>query len=169
MTFSLPHLSQFLRLSYDTPPNIAYTLMTVHWGIPQPNLVVSVVGGEGKVKVKTWVREVLRQGLVKAAQSTGDSPILSPSLVLLHVNSHLSCFHISCLDVWILACVFVCTVHMGHMSLSVSCPHYIIVESLYTQRPEGMGVWWKKWFCKQSPSLFRMAHEGRALPLRVCG
>ncbi|KAM9541481.1 transient receptor potential cation channel subfamily M member 4a isoform 5-T5 [Salvelinus alpinus] len=50
---------------------MVYTLMTAHWGVPSPNLVVSVVGGEGCEKVKTWVREVLRQGLVRAAQSTG--------------------------------------------------------------------------------------------------
>uniref|UniRef100_A0A4W6G5S7 Transient receptor potential melastatin 4b3 n=1 Tax=Lates calcarifer TaxID=8187 RepID=A0A4W6G5S7_LATCA len=63
--------SYFLRLSWDTPPSMVYTLMTAHWGLPAPNLVVSVVGGEGRSKVKTWVREVLRQGLVKASQSTG--------------------------------------------------------------------------------------------------
>uniref|UniRef100_A0A672JTU8 Histidine rich calcium binding protein n=1 Tax=Salarias fasciatus TaxID=181472 RepID=A0A672JTU8_SALFA len=63
--------SYFLRLSWDTPPSMVYTLMTAHWGLPSPNLVVSVVGGEGKTKVKTWVREVIRQGLVKASQSTG--------------------------------------------------------------------------------------------------
>ncbi|KAG9349975.1 hypothetical protein JZ751_026328, partial [Albula glossodonta] len=63
--------SHFLRLSCDSSPQIVYTLMTVHWGVPAPNLVLSVVGGEGKVKVKPWVREVLRQGLVKAAQRTG--------------------------------------------------------------------------------------------------
>lgn len=63
--------SQFLRLSWDTPPSMVYTLMTAHWGLPAPNLVVSVVGGEGRTKLKTWVREVLRQGLVKASQSTG--------------------------------------------------------------------------------------------------
>ncbi|XP_031699025.1 transient receptor potential cation channel subfamily M member 4-like [Anarrhichthys ocellatus] len=63
--------SYFLRLSWDTPPSMVYTLMTVHWGLPSPNLVVSIVGGEGRTKVKTWVREVLRQGLVKASQSTG--------------------------------------------------------------------------------------------------
>ncbi|XP_014047737.2 transient receptor potential cation channel subfamily M member 4a isoform X1 [Salmo salar] len=63
--------SHFLRLSCDTTPQIVYTLMTAHWGVPSPNLVVSVVGGEGCEKVKTWVREVLRQGLVRAAQSTG--------------------------------------------------------------------------------------------------
>ncbi|XP_053720557.1 transient receptor potential cation channel subfamily M member 4-like [Synchiropus splendidus] len=63
--------SYFLRMSWDTPPSMVYTLMTTHWGLPSPNLVVSVVGGEGCAKVKTWVREVLRQGLVKASQSTG--------------------------------------------------------------------------------------------------
>lgn len=48
--------------------------MTAHWGLPSPNLVVSVVGGEGHEKVKTWVRDVLRNGLVRAAQSTGIEP-----------------------------------------------------------------------------------------------
>ncbi|KAG7505818.1 transient receptor potential cation channel subfamily M member 4-like [Solea senegalensis] len=63
--------SHFLRLSCDTPPQIIYTLMTAHWGLPSPNLVVSVVGGEGHGKMKTWVRDILRNGLVRAAQSTG--------------------------------------------------------------------------------------------------
>ncbi|KAK7919675.1 hypothetical protein WMY93_010959 [Mugilogobius chulae] len=63
--------SHFLRLSWDTPASMVYTLMTVNWKLPAPNLVVSVVGGEGRTKVKSWVREVIRQGLVKASQSTG--------------------------------------------------------------------------------------------------
>ncbi|KAB5555303.1 hypothetical protein PHYPO_G00032170 [Pangasianodon hypophthalmus] len=63
--------SYFLRLSWDTPPATVYSILTSHWGLPSPNLVVSVAGGVGKSKVKTWVREVLRQGLVRAAQSTG--------------------------------------------------------------------------------------------------
>lgn len=69
--FCLSRGYQFLRLSWDTNPSMVYTLMTAHWGLPSPNLVVSIVGGEGRTKVKTWVREVLRQGLVKASQSTG--------------------------------------------------------------------------------------------------
>ncbi|TDG98100.1 hypothetical protein EPR50_G00214710 [Perca flavescens] len=72
-------LSYFLRLSWDTPPATVYKLMTAHWGLPIPNLVVSIVGGEGKTKVKTWVREVIRQGLVKASQSTG-AWIMTPGL-----------------------------------------------------------------------------------------
>ncbi|XP_034150967.1 transient receptor potential cation channel subfamily M member 4 isoform X2 [Esox lucius] len=63
--------SHFVRLSCDTPPPVVYQLMTSHWGVRSPNLVVSVVGGGGNEKVKTWVREVLRHGLVRAAQSTG--------------------------------------------------------------------------------------------------
>ncbi|XP_077390713.1 transient receptor potential cation channel subfamily M member 4a [Festucalex cinctus] len=63
--------SYFLRLSCDTQPQFIYTLMTTYWALPSPNLVVSVVGGEGCENVKTWVREVLRNGLVRAAQSTG--------------------------------------------------------------------------------------------------
>ncbi|XP_051995251.1 transient receptor potential cation channel subfamily M member 4-like [Xyrauchen texanus] len=63
--------SPFLRLSPNTPLDKVYSLMTNQWGLPVPNLVVSVIGGEGKDKVKTWVRDVIRQGLVRAAQSTG--------------------------------------------------------------------------------------------------
>ena len=71
-----------MRLANDTAPSTVYNLLTHHWGLPSPNLVVSVVGGEGMVKVKTWVREVLRQGLVKASQSTGmDSLLRSPHII----------------------------------------------------------------------------------------
>ncbi|XP_026133083.1 transient receptor potential cation channel subfamily M member 4-like isoform X3 [Carassius auratus] len=63
--------SYFLRLSSTTVPSVVFDIMRQHWKLGQPNLVVSVVGGEGRSKVKSWVREVLRQGLVKAAQSTG--------------------------------------------------------------------------------------------------
>ncbi|XP_062858677.1 transient receptor potential cation channel subfamily M member 4-like [Trichomycterus rosablanca] len=63
--------SYFIRLSFDTPPHVVYSILTNQWGLPTPNLVVSVAGGIKKSKVKTWVRDVLRQGLVRAAQSTG--------------------------------------------------------------------------------------------------
>lgn len=62
---------QFIRLSDTSDPAAAYALVTHHWKIPHPNLVVSVVGGEGEVRVRAWLKDVLRKGLVKAAQSTG--------------------------------------------------------------------------------------------------
>ncbi|XP_062840821.1 transient receptor potential cation channel subfamily M member 4a [Trichomycterus rosablanca] len=61
----------FVRLSCDTPAQWAFTLLTESWKLPSPNLVLSLVGGSGQEKVKSWVREVVRQGLVPAAQSTG--------------------------------------------------------------------------------------------------
>ncbi|XP_026525377.1 transient receptor potential cation channel subfamily M member 4 isoform X1 [Notechis scutatus] len=63
--------SKFIRLSDSSDPANAYALVTNHWKIPHPNLVVSVVGGEGEGPVKAWLKDVLRKGLVKAAQSTG--------------------------------------------------------------------------------------------------
>ncbi|MEE6509068.1 hypothetical protein FKM82_024067 [Ascaphus truei] len=63
--------SKFIRLSNETEPAIVYNLITHHWKIPPPNLVVSVVGGDGDFKMKTWLKDILRKGLVKAAQSTG--------------------------------------------------------------------------------------------------
>lgn len=63
---------QFLRLSCDTPAQLVYAILTQHWCLPSPNLVVSVVGGGSQEKVRSWVREVVRQGLVRAAQSTGE-------------------------------------------------------------------------------------------------
>ncbi|CAI5659080.1 unnamed protein product [Oreochromis niloticus] len=63
--------SHFLRLSWSTEPSLVYNILTTIWGLPTPNLVVSVVGGNSRTQIKTWVREILRQGLVKASQSTG--------------------------------------------------------------------------------------------------
>uniref|UniRef100_A0A6I8P005 Transient receptor potential cation channel subfamily M member 4 n=1 Tax=Ornithorhynchus anatinus TaxID=9258 RepID=A0A6I8P005_ORNAN len=52
--------SKFIRLSDRTHPAAAYGLVTRTWGFPAPNLVVS-----------DWLRDLLRRGLVRAAQSTG--------------------------------------------------------------------------------------------------
>ncbi|XP_078511300.1 transient receptor potential cation channel subfamily M member 4 isoform X3 [Lissotriton helveticus] len=64
-------VSKFVRVSDETEANIVYTLITQQWKFPPPNLVVSVVGGDGDFKIKTWLKDILRKGLVKAAQSTG--------------------------------------------------------------------------------------------------
>ncbi|XP_029441990.1 LOW QUALITY PROTEIN: transient receptor potential cation channel subfamily M member 4-like, partial [Rhinatrema bivittatum] len=63
--------SKFIRLSNETDSSMVYSLITQHWRIPPPNLVVSVVGGEGAVHMHSWLKDILRKGLVKAAQSTG--------------------------------------------------------------------------------------------------
>ncbi|XP_074164293.1 transient receptor potential cation channel subfamily M member 4 [Sminthopsis crassicaudata] len=63
--------SKFIRLSDRTDPAAAYSLVTRTWGFPAPNLVVSVLGGSAGSKLQPWLRDLLRQGLVRAALSTG--------------------------------------------------------------------------------------------------
>ena len=50
-----------------------FDLLLAEWHLPAPNLVVSLVGEERPFALKPWLRDVLRKGLVKAAQSTGGS------------------------------------------------------------------------------------------------
>ncbi|XP_011801916.1 PREDICTED: transient receptor potential cation channel subfamily M member 4-like [Colobus angolensis palliatus] len=64
--------SNFLRLSDRTDPATVYSLVTRTWGFRAPNLVVSVLGGSGGPVLQTWLQDLLRRGLVRAAQSTGD-------------------------------------------------------------------------------------------------
>ncbi|XP_069461761.1 transient receptor potential cation channel subfamily M member 4 isoform X2 [Ambystoma mexicanum] len=64
-------VSKFARISNETEASIVYTLITQQWKYDPPNLVVSVVGGDGDFKIRTWLKDILRKGLVKAAQSTG--------------------------------------------------------------------------------------------------
>lgn len=67
-----PMCPQFLRLSDRTDPATVYSLVTRTWGFRAPNLVVSVLGGSGGPILQTWLQDLLRSGLVRAAQSTGD-------------------------------------------------------------------------------------------------
>ncbi|XP_072374998.1 transient receptor potential cation channel subfamily M member 5 [Scyliorhinus torazame] len=62
---------KFVQVSCNTPPAAIFELLTGDWNLPAPNLVVSIVGGEEKVLMKSWLRDTIRKGLVKAAQSTG--------------------------------------------------------------------------------------------------
>lgn len=63
-----------------------FELLLTEWHLPAPNLVVSLVGEERPFAMKSWLRDVLRKGLVKAAQSTGKAPSALPSVgeVCLH-------------------------------------------------------------------------------------
>ncbi|KAH0626690.1 hypothetical protein JD844_001797 [Phrynosoma platyrhinos] len=84
--------SKFIRLSDTSDPAAAYGLVTHHWKIPHPNLVVSVVGGEGEVRVRAWLKDVLRKGLVKAAQSTARYPRTVPVSPFCPLDSNHSAF-----------------------------------------------------------------------------
>ena len=63
--------SQYVRVSSDTPPRVIYHLMTQHWGLDAPNLLISVTGGAKNFIMKPRLKNIFRQGLAKVAQTTG--------------------------------------------------------------------------------------------------
>ncbi|XP_027435445.1 transient receptor potential cation channel subfamily M member 5 isoform X3 [Zalophus californianus] len=62
---------KFVKVPSDVAPSKLFDLLLTEWHLPAPNLVVSLVGEERPFAMKSWLRDVLRKGLVKAAQSTG--------------------------------------------------------------------------------------------------
>ncbi|XP_020938275.1 transient receptor potential cation channel subfamily M member 5 isoform X1 [Sus scrofa] len=62
---------KFVKVPSSVAPSVLFDLLLAEWHLPAPNLVVSLVGEERPFAVKSWLRDVLRKGLVKAAQSTG--------------------------------------------------------------------------------------------------
>uniref|UniRef100_A0A670XW18 Transient receptor potential cation channel subfamily M member 5 n=1 Tax=Pseudonaja textilis TaxID=8673 RepID=A0A670XW18_PSETE len=62
---------KFLKVPCAIHPEVIFDLMSKKWNLPAPNLVVSFVGEEEHFQMKSWLRDTLRKGLVKAAQSTG--------------------------------------------------------------------------------------------------
>ncbi|XP_068165086.1 transient receptor potential cation channel subfamily M member 5 isoform X2 [Antennarius striatus] len=62
---------KFVRVPGDTDPVLVYQMLTEEWGLAPPHLVVALVGGDEVAQMKPWLRDTLRKGLVKAAQSTG--------------------------------------------------------------------------------------------------
>ncbi|XP_028726732.1 transient receptor potential cation channel subfamily M member 5 [Peromyscus leucopus] len=63
--------SKFVKVPSSVAPSMLFELLLTEWHLPAPNLVVSLVGEERPFAMKSWLRDVLRKGLVKAAQSTG--------------------------------------------------------------------------------------------------
>ncbi|XP_016102616.1 transient receptor potential cation channel subfamily M member 5 [Sinocyclocheilus grahami] len=55
----------------STDPAEIYQMLTKQWGLAPPHLVVALMGGDEVSQLKPWLRDTLRKGLVKAAQSTG--------------------------------------------------------------------------------------------------
>ncbi|XP_036767931.2 transient receptor potential cation channel subfamily M member 2 isoform X2 [Manis pentadactyla] len=62
---------KYVRLSQDTPSSVIYRLMTQHWGLDVPSLLISVTGGAKDFIMKPRLRSIFRRGLVKVAQTTG--------------------------------------------------------------------------------------------------
>uniref|UniRef100_A0A914LE80 TRPM SLOG domain-containing protein n=1 Tax=Meloidogyne incognita TaxID=6306 RepID=A0A914LE80_MELIC len=65
------HKARYLRLSFDSDPADIMNLMERLWGLERPRLVISVHGGTSDFNVPEKLGRVFREGLLKAAETTG--------------------------------------------------------------------------------------------------
>lgn len=61
---------KFIKVPCTIHPGVIFEVMLNKWKLPAPNLVVSLVGEEETFQMKPWLRDTLKKGLIKAAQST---------------------------------------------------------------------------------------------------
>lgn len=67
----MPIHLQYIKVSHTTKVEIIYQLMTKHWNLKTPNLIISVTGGAKNFSLRTRLKEVFRRSLIKASESTG--------------------------------------------------------------------------------------------------
>lgn len=73
MFFSLLPLLflQYVRVSFDTKPDLLLHLMTKEWQLELPKLLISVHGGLQNFELQPKLKQVFGKGLIKAAMTTG--------------------------------------------------------------------------------------------------
>lgn len=62
---------QYVRVSYDTKPELLLHLMTKEWQLDLPKLLISVHGGLQNFELQPKLKQVFGKGLIKAAMTTG--------------------------------------------------------------------------------------------------
>uniref|UniRef100_A0A8R1U0B4 TRPM SLOG domain-containing protein n=1 Tax=Onchocerca volvulus TaxID=6282 RepID=A0A8R1U0B4_ONCVO len=65
------HKAHYVRLGHDSDPSDIMYLMEKIWGLEPPRLVITVHGGITDFEVQEKLGQVFREGLLKAAQTTG--------------------------------------------------------------------------------------------------
>lgn len=63
--------AKFIRVSHDTDPEKVLTLLRNEWRLELPKLLISVTGGAKSFTLHPKLKNVLRQGLLKVAETTG--------------------------------------------------------------------------------------------------
>ncbi|XP_065333383.1 transient receptor potential cation channel trpm isoform X3 [Cloeon dipterum] len=66
-----PSKAQYVRLAYDTRPDLILQLFTREWGLELPKLLLTIQGGKANFELQAKLKKVLRKGLLKAAKTTG--------------------------------------------------------------------------------------------------
>ncbi|MFH4982472.1 hypothetical protein AB6A40_009181, partial [Gnathostoma spinigerum] len=65
------HKAHYVRLGYDSDPSDIMYLMEKVWNLDPPRLVITVHGGISNFEVQDKLGRVFREGLLRAAQTTG--------------------------------------------------------------------------------------------------
>ncbi|XP_012827177.1 transient receptor potential cation channel subfamily M member 3 [Xenopus tropicalis] len=63
--------AMYVRLSFDTKPDLLLHLMTKEWQLELPKLLISVHGGLQNFELQPKLKQVFGKGLIKAAMTTG--------------------------------------------------------------------------------------------------
>ncbi|XP_072880841.1 transient receptor potential cation channel subfamily M member 1-like [Hemitrygon akajei] len=63
--------AMYIRVSYDTKPELLLHLMTTEWELELPKLLISVHGGLQNFELQPKMKQVFGKGLIKAAMTTG--------------------------------------------------------------------------------------------------
>ncbi|XP_058011847.1 transient receptor potential cation channel subfamily M member 1 [Ahaetulla prasina] len=61
----------YIRVSYDTKPDLLLQLMVKDWQLELPKLLISVHGGLQNFELQPKLKQVFGKGLIKAAMTTG--------------------------------------------------------------------------------------------------
>uniref|UniRef100_A0A4W3I912 Transient receptor potential cation channel subfamily M member 3 n=1 Tax=Callorhinchus milii TaxID=7868 RepID=A0A4W3I912_CALMI len=61
----------YVRVSFDTKPDLLLHLMTKEWQLDLPKLLISVHGGLQNFELQPKLKQVFGKGLIKAAMTTG--------------------------------------------------------------------------------------------------
>ncbi|XP_069758444.1 transient receptor potential cation channel subfamily M member 1-like [Narcine bancroftii] len=63
--------AMYIRVSYDTKPDLLLRLMSTEWELELPKLLISVHGGLQNFDLQHKLKQVFGKGLIKAAMTTG--------------------------------------------------------------------------------------------------
>ncbi|KAI1718715.1 ion transport protein [Ditylenchus destructor] len=65
------HKAQYIRLAFDSNPADVMHLMEKVWNLQRPRLVITIHGGMSNFKVADKLGRLFREGMLKAAETTG--------------------------------------------------------------------------------------------------
>ena len=75
------YLFQYIRLCPTTDLELVWTLLTDHWRLPIPNLLISVTGGAQRFDLNPRLKAVFKRGLINAATTTGRVYLLTLAML----------------------------------------------------------------------------------------